>query len=443
MNKNIRSFIRLFAFLLAFVPVVLLADTFLIQTDTFVALTMDELKTRSDIELAVVGSSIVRDHFNAPLISERTGMQAFSAAVPGLSLQGELALTSELYRQNDPEYTVLVVEPYNFDTAKEDPNALYKLMPFLSDAENKMTYYLDTAREDGKYLDRLLLFREFGAQSLADVAKTAGLRLNARKEYERLKPTMDATVSYAGGGFLRHTSDESAESLIRETVLREEYPGYVYELYAPSKALLARYKALCEEKGSKLLVILFPNLTAHALAEPGFLPYGESLMAYCRENEIPCYNFQYAKTDWLPNLDSYYYDLYHMNGDGADLFSAAFADFFNAYARGDDVSGLFYADSAEYLASIDRITNVWLSVGEGVYIADCNRGTLVTPRYRFVSVAADGRETLLRDYGENAELAADRVPQGETLRVYAVSQGQENAEPVWYDLSDRSPRLES
>ena len=139
MNKNIRPFIRLFAFLLAFVPVVLLADTFLIQTDTFVALTMDELKTRSDIELAVVGSSIVRDHFNAPLISERTGMQAFSAAVPGLSLQGELALTSELYRQNDPEYTVLVVEPYNFDTAKEDPNALYKLMPFLSDAENKMT----------------------------------------------------------------------------------------------------------------------------------------------------------------------------------------------------------------------------------------------------------------------------------------------------------------
>ena len=188
MNKNIRSFIRLFAFLLAFVPIVLLADTFLIQTDTFVALTMDELKTRSDIELAVVGSSIVRDHFNAPLISERTGMQAFSAAVPGLSLQGELALTSELYRQNDPEYTVLVVEPYNFDTAKEDPNALYKLMPFLSDAENKMTYYLDTAREDGKYLDRLLLFREFGAQSLADVAKTAGLRLNAQKEYERLKP---------------------------------------------------------------------------------------------------------------------------------------------------------------------------------------------------------------------------------------------------------------
>ena len=442
-NKNIRPFVRFFAFFLAFVPVVLLANTFLIQTDTFVALTMDELKTREDIELAVVGSSIVRDHFNAALISEQTGMQAFSAAVPGLSLQGELALTRELYRKNDPEYTVLVVEPYNFDTAKEDPNALYKLMPFLSDAENKLTYYLDTSREDGQYLDRLLMFREFGAESLADVAKTIGLRLNPQKEYERLKPTMDATVAYAGGGFLRHTSEESAESLIRETVLREEYPGYVYELYAPSKALLARYKALCAEKGSKLLVILSPNLTAHALAEPGFLPYGESLMAYCRENEIPCYNFQYAKTEWLPNLDGYYYDLYHMNGDGADLFSAAFAAFFNAYVRGEDVSGWFYADSAEYLASIDRITNVWLTLQDGQFVADCNRGTLVTPLYRFVSVAADGSETLLRDYSENAVFFAADVPTGEALRVYAVPQGQENADSVWYDFSKRSPRVES
>ena len=191
------------------------------------------------------------------------------------------------------------------------------------------------------------------------------------------------------------------------------------------------------------MILLFPNLTAHALAEPGFLPYGESLMHYCRENDIPCFNFQYAKAEYLQNLDGYYYDLYHMNGMGADLFSAFFARFFNAYTSGEDVSGWFYADQAQYLASIDRITNVWLSVGEGVYIADCNRGTLVTPQYRFVSVAADGTETTLLDDGESDTIPAALVPAGETLRVYAVPKGQENAVSVWYDLSERSPRVES
>lgn len=436
-----KHFIRLAVFLPGFALLVILADCTLIQTDTFVALTLSEMKSRSDVELAVVGSSIVRDHFNAELISEKTGKQAFSAAVPGLSLQGELALTRELYKTNDPAYTVLVLEPYNFDTVKEDPNAQYKLMPFLSDMGNRFDYYLDVCREDGKYLDRLLMFREFGVESLADIRKTVGLHMNAQKTYARLRPTMDGTVSYAGGGFLRHTSGESAETLIRETVLREKDPGYSYEIYDASKSLLTRYKALCEEKGSQLVVMLFPNLTAHALAEPGFLPYGESLMKFCRESGIPCFNFQYAKAEFMENLDGYYYDLYHMNGTGADLFSEAFSRFFNAYAAGEDVSGWFYENSADYLASIDRITNVWLSVGENEWIADCNRGSLVTPLYRFAAVYADGSETLLRDYSEDGVFSAENIPEGAALKVYAVPQGQEDAEPVWYVVSERSPRL--
>ena len=418
MRTNIRPFLRFAAFFLVLALAVALANTCLIQTDTFVALMMDELKNSRNIELAVVGSSIVRDHFNAALISEQTGRKAFSAAVPGLSLQGELALTRELYRQNSPEYTVLVVEPYNFNTAKEDPNAFFKLSPFLSGIQNRLTYFMDTCREDGDYLNRLFLFREFGAESPADVFKTVALRLNAQSEYARLRPTMDSTVAYAGGGFLRHTSGESAETLIRETVLREPDPGYPCELFDASKAFLARYKALCAEKGSRLIVVLSPNLTAHALAEPGFLPYGESLMRYCRENDIPCFNFQYAKAEYLQNLDGYYYDLYHMNGTGADLFSAFFARFFNAYTSGEDISGWFYADQAQYLASIDRITNVWLSVGEDVYIADCNRGTLVTPQYRFVSVAADGTETTLLDDGESDTISAALVPPRSVVGFY-------------------------
>ena len=159
---------------------------------------------------------------------------------------------------------MLVVEPYNFNTAKEDPNAFFKLSPFLSGIQNRLTYFMDACREDGDYLNRLFLFREFGAQSPADVVKTVALRLNAQSEYARLRPTMDSTVAYAGGGFLRHTSGESAETLIRETVLREPDPGYPCELFDASKAFLARYKALCAEKGSHLIIVLSPNLTAQA-----------------------------------------------------------------------------------------------------------------------------------------------------------------------------------
>ena len=430
-NKNIRSFLRFGAFLLILVLVVLLANAVLIQTDTYSSLPLAELKSRDDIDLAVVGSSIVGEHLNANLVSEQTGLTAFSASVPSLSLQGEIALTREIYRKNSPAYTVLSLEPYNLNSAKEYTSAYYRLTPYLSSWRDKITYYLDACREDGLYLDRLFMFREFGVESLSDILKTVGLRLNPLKTYEKLKPTLDDTVTYEGSGFLRYDREPDVADLVREKLQREEMPdGYVYELLEPTKALLLRYKALCEEKGSQLMILLFPNLTAHALAEPEYLPYCESLMAFCRENGIPRYNFQYVKADYMENLDAYYYDLYHLNGEGADKFSAFFARFFNAYVGGEDVDGWFYADSAEYLASVDRVTNAWLMRHGDQFVADCNRGTQVTPLYRFC-LSTDGVQTLLRDYSEDNTLPVSAVPAGSSVFVYAVPAGQPDAEPVF------------
>ena len=121
----------------------------------------------------------------------------------------------------------------------------------------------------------------------------------------------------------------------------------------------------------------------------------------------------------MENLDAYYYDLYHLNGEGADKFSAFFARFFNAYVGGEDVDGWFYADSAEYLASVDHVTNAWLMRRGDQFVADCNRGTQVTPLYRFC-LSTDGVQTLLRDYSEDNTLPVSAVPAGSSVFVYAV-----------------------
>ena len=74
-----RKIIRLCVFLLGFVWLIIFANTFLIKTDTYARLTLAELQERDDIQVAFVGSSIVRDHFNAEMISEQTGFTCFSA----------------------------------------------------------------------------------------------------------------------------------------------------------------------------------------------------------------------------------------------------------------------------------------------------------------------------------------------------------------------------
>lgn len=456
MKTHLRSAAKLAAFLLGFALLIAFANRHLIITDTFASLTMHEMKSRDDIELAIIGSSIVRDHFNVDLIEEETGLETFDVTIPTASMPASIALLKELYRTNSPEWVVLVTEPYTFETVREANEAQYKLMPALSDLSNRVEYFLRNALEDGQYLNRLLMFREFGAPSLSEVAKTIGMRYWPEETYQRLLPTIDKTVTYMGSGFVRHETDVRAESEVRERIPRT-YTGYQYSLLEGSRQQLLEFKALCEANGSRLMIAISPNLTAHALAEPGFLDYNESLMAFCREENIPCYNFSYAKPELMPCLDEYYFDLYHMVGEGADIFSRAFARIFNAHAAGEDVSGLFYPIDWEYKNAIDFITNAWVTVYRNgdpwdkasshkkkkilpiaeqydVFLADCNKGTYVVPEYKFVLKNEDGSEELLADFSETAYYtSAPGALDGKTMRIYCRVKGEENAKEHWYD----------
>ena len=455
--SNIRRALRLAAFLLGFLLLVVFANLHLIKTDTIARLTMHEMQQRDDIELAFVGSSIVRDHFNAPLISEQTGKTAFCATIPTASTPGSIALMRELYRKNSPEWVVLVTEPYNFQTPQESTEAHYKLAPYLSDPANLLDYFLRVGREDGLYMDRLLMFREFGADSLADIAKTIGLRYFPEETYEKLKPTLDPTISYQGSGFLRHETDERADEMIR-TVIRE-YTGYHYELLPGSKEQIETYKQLCEDNGARLMVVIYPNHTSHALAEPGFMDYNDSLMAFCAELGVPCFNFSFAKPELMPNLDEYFFDLYHMIGEGADLLSGAFSRVFNAYVSGEDVSPLFYSNRWAYLDALNFTTNCWITAydpqsewnpalyhdearvkelakTQDVFLADCNHYDEYDPEYRFVLLGSDGSETLLQDYGvDTLYTCQPGALSGKTLRLYARIAGHESSGEVWFDLT--------
>ena len=456
MKTHLRGAAKLAAFLLGFLALTVFANRYLIMTDTFAALTMHEMKSRSDIEVAVIGSSIVRDHFNVDLIEEETGLETFDATIPTASLPASIALLKELYRTNSPEWVVLVTEPYTFETVREATEAQYKLLPYLSDFSNRLEYLLRNAREDGYYMNRLFMFRRFGASSLKEVIKTIGMRHWPEQTYQWLLPTIDPSVSYMGSGFVRQESEKRPDDEIRERMQRE-YTGYKYKLYKGSREQLLEFKQLCEDNGSKLIVAISPNLTAHALAEPGFLDYNDSTMAFCLEQGIPCYNFAYAKPELMPNLDEYYFDLYHMVGEGADIFSRAFARVFNAHAAGEDVSHLFHENRWQYADAIDFITNAWVHVYRNgdkwdgasahrkkailplaeehdVFLAECNKGTYVVPEYKFVLKNEDGSETLLADYSETGYyLSEPGALDGRTMRIYCRAKDQENTKEHWYD----------
>lgn len=113
-------------------------------------------------------------------------------------------------------------------------------------------------------------------------------------------------------------------------------------------------------------------------------------------------------------------------------------DVYDLYMAGEDIQHLFYTRE-EYLASIDYVTNTWLSrkTKDGVttFTADSNYGTLVTPEYRFVQLSEDGIEVLLQGWSEQATFATETAAKElGTVRVYARALGAGEDDAVYYDL---------
>ncbi len=421
---------RLFGFTAVFLFALILADFFLVETESVVATTVREMQHSNDIELAIVGSSVVRDHFNERMIRDQTGLRSFSVTGPGTGFQSFNALTEELYKTNHPALVALVLEPYNFNTAREDPEAQYKLMPWLTGLKTRLTYYLANARTDGYWLNRALIFREFPAETLSSVLKTIRMRLDTKNTFDSIQETL-TDVRYEGYGFLRHLTQPDLSDTIRREMIAETDNGYDYPLLPESKEMLLSYRDLVESHGSRLIVFISDNHTAHALAEPDYLRYMQHLMEFCKEQQIECYNLFYAKEEYLPNLDSFFYDLYHMTGEGADIQTAFFCRLLNAIRSGKDVADWFYEKEWQYRESIRWITNCWVHPVSDGFIAGCNTGSMVTPQYRFLLRSSAGN-AVLSDWSDNRKVALT-LPDGAVLRVETKLSEYPEMEPVYFE----------
>ena len=426
-TRNLRGVLRMLAFFVLLLVLIRFANTFLVQTDASSFMTLHEMKTTENIELALVGSSVVRNQFNPSLITEQTGLSTFCVSIPCLAMPGSLALTSMLYDNHSPEWTVLFVEHDTF--LAELPEAEDRLMPQLTNPLRRAAYLTDLCMEDGHWIARFFLFKNLHVTSSEQLRKTVSLRLDAQKYFREHPELISGDYHYAGRGFVQMRLEEDIDRWLREENLGPSSCASPTEPSDADKRRLLQYRDMCARKGSRLLVVCTPNLAARTLAEPSYTQLRQNLAGFMAENGIPFVDFSLARPELLPDLTDYYLDYFHVNAEGADILSASFARFFNLYAAGEDVSPLFYGSYDEYLSSIDYITNVYAETRETgeeeIVWAGTNRGPKVEAEYRFAIVGEDGSETTVQGYSANREYRTRKGQnRGKKIRIYARVKGR-------------------
>lgn len=406
------------------------AFDFLRQYDYFNAKNSDE------IDYAFIGNSTCYYGIDPNEIDHLLNSRSCMLATASARDYAFLNMTKEVLTQCQPK-TVVVCYEYVFDRGMVVSN--YNTAQYLSSPLQKAWYVLTDAKSCENYFDCLFPWRFQPVRNKTDAERVLQRLFDPLSLYEALSvkrnddKTNHVTKYYVPGGHVSAIGEGNWEINKLNGKASSKTFAVTFENYK-------KLADMCQEKGTRLIIIKVPEHDIQKLGKKEYYDSTEKMNAFCEDYGIEFYNFDYIKDCYMPNLSDYMYDFNHLKEDGSKIFTHTLADCLKEITAGRDISDRFLT-RAEWMEDVDYITNTWIvdksekGNSNAVYEADCNRGSLVVPEYRF-TLTADGIEQIVQDWSENNRYTTEKgALKDAVLRVYARPQGAAADNIVHYDFS--------
>ena len=122
---------------------------------------------------------------------------------------------------------------------------------------------------------------------------------------------------------------------------------------AASQELFAEMVKLCQDNGCRVIVTVVPISDNYIWRHSDWDDSFSWIQNFCAENKLEYYDFNLIKTRNELFSDSVsFYDKTHLNEQGAEKFSALFADVITLNDEGTDVSSLFFDNYSQMIESL-------------------------------------------------------------------------------------------
>ncbi|MBQ8095211.1 MAG: hypothetical protein IJ242_16790 [Clostridia bacterium] len=436
MKKKIRR-ISIFTGLVAVVYLtVFLCNSFLLKRDSASFLPIHEIQERSDVEVVFIGSSLVRNGINPDIVNRETGLVCFDLGIPGMKLPGVETCIHFIAKKNKPRYIIVATEPDVFTVGiSAETNMIERIWPNLETPMERLMFYLDLCKRNGTWIENALIFQQDMVKTLEDLKKV--LQISVMPDYyaEEIH-VKNPSVRYDGKGFLRVLVDEKPEHKLTHEYHRwngDKFKGLDYTV----KKRLKSIKQECDALNAKMVLMIPPTHSLNIVSYPYDMNLLDAVQMICAEENIPYWNFRKTRRGVWPDLDDCFYDLGHLSGTGADMFSEALGQYMKTYIETGTVPDVFYDSWEEYLKDT-RLLNAWMDF---VYeentiriVAGCNGGTDICPEYQF-SVYDNGTEIILQDYLENGNELVVNVDSvsGKNMKVMVRDKNRPDDKEVYYE----------
>ena len=430
------SWLSLIAFLLITCLLLHLINIFCVKTDTSRYLMLDELRNSNDIDILFVGSSPIYYGIDPAIIQSETGMKAFDAAVGNAGLEGVLALTELAFESNHPKYVICALEPDMLLSLQESEEAEVRIMPMLS-PKTAVHYLSELLYSDNRFLARLFYFRFMPVDSPDDLFKSIRIRFNPAPYIEEMNQLLTDTP-YRGSGYHEMLLQPPDGGLF-STRLRIPSSDVLDEFPQLTKDRILRLQALCKKNSAQFLLSILPLPAPSILSSLKTMQVCDILEEFCANHSISFINASRAKPDWLPDLDQYFVDIYHLNAEGASIFSRSMSSLIQQMELGASPASFQFSSWNDYLDHSKRIFSVYAVMENShdfcAVTAGCICGTDIMPYYKFDQVLEDGTMETLQDWSTDNVYSFEAGSNfHSTIAVRAALDAEGNGE-MYYLLS--------
>lgn len=364
----------------------------------------------TDLDMVFTGSSFCFRSFNPYVVDEVLGTNSFNMGTPSQAINQTYVAIKTAIEDHELDKVILAI---NYSSLESDwpvgakvvfMRAKARSESFLGGIRDSLGFMLDEENREECTSINFLFPWVYNHVSIdkRSIIENIDAKLSGKTEMD--PPEGDPESIYVGKGFGYYVGQLDYNTLGNANS-KTYYTG---EFAASAFEVIQDIITLCNENGVELIAVNAPrpSLDVVSYGEDYFVKH-DRLMTLFTENGAEYYDFNLIRPEIMEIKDEYFVDIEHLNEEGANVFSAAFAKFLQIRASETDLSKYFYSPE-EYLKTIDYITNVYFDAHiqeDGILIyANAYHGAGVEAEYEISLWDAESDTyKVLRPYGKEQE----------------------------------------
>lgn len=261
--------------------------------------------TRQDV--LVFGSSRAIRHYDSDILAEKLNKTVYNVGMDGQMIPYYRALQEVIFKRYTPQVIILDINPWELNKGEGKYHKLSALLPYV-EQHQELLPYINYANEL-EYLKLNSKVYPFNSSLFIGIYNV--ILKNKLPDYANGYLPLDRTMKEKE---YKYSKEKSAFSAQQEEKQKDIYDDKSIEL-------LHQFLKDTKEKNVKTLVVISPTIFSNSFNSTKLQKIKEIVSAY---PHVEFYD--YSQDDTFIDNYKLFADIYHLNKEGAELFTAKLAN---------------------------------------------------------------------------------------------------------------------